>query len=348
MKMKSASLALLFCAAMSTNAYARFYDSAAGRFISPDSIVSDALDPQNLNRYAYVENNPLIYVDPSGHNLETVVRGLTMLFPTFAPSMSYNAWNNNVNNSQDFQRYGYQAAAWNAAIAGGAWAIVEAPAFASASLTESSLGTGDGKRFQERFGDEVFHDALGLDPQLSLFMSGLTLRAIGSMGLTAGINAYGSAGLERSMVFAEAQSDSVIDLGTIYWSRPAMMTSNQLAGLSMESVLGASNFAAGWGDRVSMGGTAHVRNWLNIQTVDRQSIAYGAGELAGMANEAGMAAAGLTSGIQRGGFLNNNPYIRLGYSWNAEKDGEVFRLAIGSKKLPFHLHQDFPWWIRSP
>jgi hypothetical protein len=38
-----------------------------GRFLSPDSIVPGAGDPQALNRYAYVRNNPLRYTDPTGH-----------------------------------------------------------------------------------------------------------------------------------------------------------------------------------------------------------------------------------------------------------------------------------------
>ena len=38
-----------------------------GRFLSPDLIISDYYDPQNLNRYSYCLNNPLIYTDPTGH-----------------------------------------------------------------------------------------------------------------------------------------------------------------------------------------------------------------------------------------------------------------------------------------
>ncbi len=43
----------------------------AGRFISPDTLVPSPGNPQALNRYAYVNNNPLRYKDPSGHWLET-------------------------------------------------------------------------------------------------------------------------------------------------------------------------------------------------------------------------------------------------------------------------------------
>ncbi|SHL12484.1 RHS repeat-associated core domain-containing protein [Desulfatibacillum alkenivorans DSM 16219] len=46
---------------------ARHYDPAIGRFISPDSLIPNAYDPQQLNPYAYCSNNPLRYVDPTGH-----------------------------------------------------------------------------------------------------------------------------------------------------------------------------------------------------------------------------------------------------------------------------------------
>jgi RHS repeat-associated protein len=48
---------------------ARWYDSALGRWISPDSIVPDPMGPQALNRYSFVVGNPLRYIDPSGHGI---------------------------------------------------------------------------------------------------------------------------------------------------------------------------------------------------------------------------------------------------------------------------------------
>ncbi len=48
---------------------ARYYDPELGRFISPDTIVQDPSNPQTLNRYSYVLNNPLKFTDPSGHFL---------------------------------------------------------------------------------------------------------------------------------------------------------------------------------------------------------------------------------------------------------------------------------------
>jgi RHS repeat-associated protein len=46
---------------------ARFYSPYLNRFLQPDSIVLNAASPQELNRYAYVGNNPLTYYDPGGH-----------------------------------------------------------------------------------------------------------------------------------------------------------------------------------------------------------------------------------------------------------------------------------------
>jgi len=45
----------------------RYYDPLLGRFISADTIVPDPSEPQDFNRYAYVRNNPLRFVDSSGN-----------------------------------------------------------------------------------------------------------------------------------------------------------------------------------------------------------------------------------------------------------------------------------------
>ena len=46
---------------------ARWYDPVLGRFISADTVVPDLGNPQALNRYSYVYNQPLAYVDREGH-----------------------------------------------------------------------------------------------------------------------------------------------------------------------------------------------------------------------------------------------------------------------------------------
>jgi RHS repeat-associated protein len=47
---------------------ARYFSGGQGRFTSPDPLLNSGRpdDPQSWNRYAYVGNNPLRYVDPLG------------------------------------------------------------------------------------------------------------------------------------------------------------------------------------------------------------------------------------------------------------------------------------------
>jgi RHS repeat-associated protein len=46
---------------------ARFYDPYITQFSQPDTIIPDLYNPQNLNRYSYVNNSPVNYNDPAGH-----------------------------------------------------------------------------------------------------------------------------------------------------------------------------------------------------------------------------------------------------------------------------------------
>jgi RHS repeat-associated protein len=46
---------------------ARWYDPELGRFLSPDSVVPTVYDPQSVNPYSYVRNNPLNRIDPTGN-----------------------------------------------------------------------------------------------------------------------------------------------------------------------------------------------------------------------------------------------------------------------------------------
>ncbi|WP_310732577.1 RHS repeat-associated core domain-containing protein [Paenibacillus sp. 1011MAR3C5] len=51
---------------------ARWYDPSIGRFVGEDTYDGQIDNPLTLNLYTYVGNNPLIYVDPSGHFWETI------------------------------------------------------------------------------------------------------------------------------------------------------------------------------------------------------------------------------------------------------------------------------------
>jgi RHS repeat-associated protein len=56
---------------------ARWYAPYINRSVQPDSDVPASQGPQGLNRYSFVVNNPLKYVDPDGHN--PIIFGLVVL-----------------------------------------------------------------------------------------------------------------------------------------------------------------------------------------------------------------------------------------------------------------------------
>ena len=49
---------------------ARYYDPAMGRFINEDTYRGQIENPSSQNLYTYCVNNPVIYIDPSGHRVE--------------------------------------------------------------------------------------------------------------------------------------------------------------------------------------------------------------------------------------------------------------------------------------
>ncbi|MCM3626747.1 hypothetical protein M3194_05145 [Paenibacillus glycanilyticus] len=53
----------------------RWYDPSTARFITEDTYGGQIDSPLSLNRYTYVQNNPLTNIDPSGHWCTAVVHG---------------------------------------------------------------------------------------------------------------------------------------------------------------------------------------------------------------------------------------------------------------------------------
>ena len=51
---------------------ARYYDPVTGQFVSPDTLVPDATNLFDYNRYMYVRGNPLKYTDPTGHCIDGI------------------------------------------------------------------------------------------------------------------------------------------------------------------------------------------------------------------------------------------------------------------------------------
>ncbi|WP_185113851.1 RHS repeat-associated core domain-containing protein [Chryseobacterium indologenes] len=67
------------------NMNARLYDPVMRKFLSPDNLVQDPFNTQNYDRFGYVYNNPLLYVDLDGNEISlgvAVVIGVAVALTT--------------------------------------------------------------------------------------------------------------------------------------------------------------------------------------------------------------------------------------------------------------------------
>jgi len=95
---------------------ARYYDPHLGRFIQPDTIVPYPTDPQSFNRYAYARNNPIRYIDPTGHSwwdsFKSWIGSIVGIFAgIFITAISGNFW-------LGLQTYSFWSGAINSAMSG--------------------------------------------------------------------------------------------------------------------------------------------------------------------------------------------------------------------------------------
>ncbi|MGS2724925.1 RHS repeat-associated core domain-containing protein [Porticoccus sp. GXU_MW_L64] len=67
----------------------RVYDPVLGRFLSPDPYVQLPASSQNWNRYSYVLNNPMSFVDPSGFRAALLATGTAVSESTGSYSYTY-------------------------------------------------------------------------------------------------------------------------------------------------------------------------------------------------------------------------------------------------------------------
>jgi len=122
---------------------ARAYDPALGRFVSVDTVVPDMWDPQYLNRYAYVRNNPLLRGDPDGHCpiCVTALIGAAVGAVIGAATVALPAMISNIQNGQPLMTNIDPAEVGKAAAVGAVAGLV---AGATMGIGTAVLGTGFG------------------------------------------------------------------------------------------------------------------------------------------------------------------------------------------------------------
>lgn len=83
----------------------RYYDAEVGRYISIDKKPGRIQKPSSLNRYTYVESNPINYVDPYGEEITTVI--LTGLLIIDAIEILYQTYANIIEFGWKLECYEY-------------------------------------------------------------------------------------------------------------------------------------------------------------------------------------------------------------------------------------------------
>gem|GEM_PF-925064 len=68
---------------------ARMYDPKLARFMQEDTYRGDPNDPLSLNLYTYVSNNPLVYVDPTGHRPQWLDHAMNAVGSAVSHTASY-------------------------------------------------------------------------------------------------------------------------------------------------------------------------------------------------------------------------------------------------------------------
>ena len=84
---------------------ARYYDADIGRFTTADTVAGSVNNPQSLNRYAYVQNNPMKYVDPTGNEPRIKDEGfatLNLISKTYSDTLIYGSNFQNLNTKLPF------------------------------------------------------------------------------------------------------------------------------------------------------------------------------------------------------------------------------------------------------
>jgi RHS repeat-associated protein len=171
---------------------ARYYDPSLGKFITEDPCGGSVLNPQTLNLYAYVLNNPLKYSDPDGmwvHILYGALIGaivgmIAYTAVTLATGAEWNWWHFGASaligaalGAFTFATFGLGMAAFGVGIPGGI-AVGSWPAIGAGVATGAAVGA------QAYFLSSILGIATGMMSPRDLSMGGFALSV--GLGMASG------------------------------------------------------------------------------------------------------------------------------------------------------------------
>lgn len=188
----------------------RYYIPAIGRFLSPDSI--DYLDEETiggLNLYAYCNNNPVNYYDPSGTSISLVVGLLVTLALGFLTSTI----------SQGIQ-YGWENINYAQSFVDGVFGMASIALAATGIGMPASIALGALLGFGQYAIDSVFHDE-----ELTLVGS---LTAIGIGAISGAISGAGAKNVKNIAKSLDGRANSGVK---------AIITATQRYGANSREVM---------------------------------------------------------------------------------------------------------------
>ncbi|WKD51047.1 RHS repeat domain-containing protein [Microbulbifer spongiae] len=122
----------------------RIYDPRLGRFLQADPFIDGVTNTQGYNRYSYVHNNPLKYIDPTGYfKLKDIFKVVAVIAISYFTFNTASAWamGTLMESSSFMLSYGLAGASTVSGIVGGAAAGfaagVSAAAFSGASGSDA-------------------------------------------------------------------------------------------------------------------------------------------------------------------------------------------------------------------
>ena len=160
----------------------RYYDPEIGRFLNRDSVnYADPGTINGLNLYAYCLNNPVAYVDPTGHSITAVLLSLLVAGLVGATIETAGTFVSDVVNSVKSGEW--QWSSWETYVgsviggfAGGMVSLIPVVGIYAAPIVSGGLGTLSGLALEKATGtSDMSWEEIGIWTYVSIGFSALTL-----------------------------------------------------------------------------------------------------------------------------------------------------------------------------